>query len=64
MLCSQKGVSLREFAIEILIKAIEEYEDEMLAKKANARLEEIEKEETVDWKEACRLAGWENEEKI
>ncbi len=64
MLCAQKGVSLREFATELLIEAIEEYEDEMLTKKANARLKEMEQEDNIDWNEACRLSGWDREEKV
>ena len=64
MICAQKGISLREFATEMLIKAIEEYEDEMLAKKANERLESLERSDLIDWEEACDLSGWNNEEKI
>lgn len=58
MLCAQKGVSLREFATEMLIKAIEEYEDEMLAQKANERLAEIQEEDLISWEEAQQLAKW------
>jgi hypothetical protein len=62
MLCAQKGVSLKDLATELLIEAIEEYEDEQLALKANKRLEEMKdkESETVTWEEACRLAGWED----
>ena len=61
MLCAQKGISLRQLATEALIRAIEEYEDEQLAKKAHARLEEMREDETISWEEACRLAGWDDE---
>lgn len=61
MLCAQKGISFKELATQLILKAIDEYEDEQLAKKANARLEEIKEEETISWDDACRLAGWEND---
>jgi len=64
MLCAQKGISFKEFATELLIRAIEEYEDEQLAKKANERLEETKGSDTISWDEARRLAGWENDKTL
>lgn len=62
MLCAQKGLSLREFATELLIHAIEEYEDERLAKEANKRLREMKEEDSISWDEARRMAGWEEDD--
>lgn len=59
LLCAKKGISLRELATELLIKAIEDAEDEMLSKKANERLNNLKDEDLVDWSEATRAAGWE-----
>lgn len=61
MVCAKKGLSLRDFATNILIKAIEETEDEMLAQKANERLDSMQPEDLLSWDEAKRLAGWNDE---
>lgn len=61
MVCARKGLSLREFATELLIKAIDEAEDEMLAEKANERLEKMKSDELISFDQAIRLAGWTDE---
>lgn len=61
MICAEQGISLKEFATELLLKAIEEYEDRSLSKKARARLKEIKEEDNIPFKKACDLAGWEDE---
>lgn len=58
MLCAKKGMSLKDYASELLIKSIEEYEDRMLAKKAQKRLENVDENDLIDFDEATRLAGW------
>jgi len=62
MLCAQKGKTMRAFATELLLQAIEEYEDELLTKKANKRIQEMKEEDNVSWDEACRAAGWDEED--
>lgn len=62
MLCALRGISFKEFATELLMKAIEEYEDQMLAEKATQRFDEIKEEDRISWNEARRLAGWDNED--
>lgn len=64
MLLAQKGISLKEFATDLLLKAIEEYEDQMLSKKAKARLKELEGEENISFEDACKLAGWNDDNKV
>lgn len=64
MTCAKQGLSLKDFASGLLIQAIEEYEDSLLTKKAQARLAEIDQNENIDFKEASRLAGWDNAEEI
>lgn len=62
MVCAQKGLSLREFASDLLIQAIEEYEDRILTKKAHARLSKINKNKNIDFEKAVQLAGWNDDE--
>ena len=58
MICAEKGVTFREFASELILQAIEEYEDRALAKRARKRLKEINPKDNVSFDEATRLAGW------
>ncbi|NGX61212.1 MAG: hypothetical protein K940chlam9_00695 [Chlamydiae bacterium] len=62
MLCAQKGMSFKKVATEALMKMIEDYEEEVLAQKAQERLEEMKEEDRISWEEATRLAGWDDEE--
>lgn len=61
MVLASKRVSLRDFTTALLLKAIEEAEDDILAAKAKERLEKQKSEDLVTWDEATQLAGWENE---
>lgn len=62
MILAGKGLSLKEFASNILIEAIEKAEDELLAQKANERLNKMKDEDLITWDEAIRLAGWKDAE--
>ncbi len=62
MLCADKGLSLKEFATDLLLKAIEEYEDHMLSRKARKRLKEMDEKENISFKKARKLAGWEEDD--
>jgi hypothetical protein len=64
MICAQKGTSLKDFATALLLKAIEEYEDQMLTKKARSRLKELNEKDNISFDEACRLAEWKNDKKL
>lgn len=61
MVLASKRLSLRDFATNVLVKAIEEAEDEILAQKANERLDSMQPEDIISWDEATRLAGWDND---
>jgi predicted DNA-binding protein len=61
MICSKTGVSLKDFATEALIKAIEDAEDKILAQIAIERLENTKDEDLISWDDATQLAGWDNE---
>ena len=62
LLCAKKGVSLKKFATDLIIQAIEDAEDEILSKKANERLVNLKEEDLIDWDEAKKKAGWSNDE--
>ncbi|MBS4167682.1 hypothetical protein [Parachlamydia sp. AcF125] len=57
MLCFKKGISSKEFASILLIREIEEYEDRLLAKKAQECLFEIDEDKNIDFEEASSFAG-------
>lgn len=62
MLCAVKGLSLKEFATDLIIRAIEEYEDHTLARRARKRLKEMDRKDNISFDEATRLAGWKDDE--
>ena len=45
-------------------KETDEYEDEMLTKKANRRLAEMKKDDLISWDEAKKEAGWNADNEI
>ncbi len=61
-LLTKKGVSLKAFATEMLLKAIEEYEDALFDAEACERLKNTKEEDWMSWDKACRLAGWDDGE--
>ncbi len=58
MLCAEKRISFKDFATELLLKAIEEYEDKRLANKARKRMQEADKKDNIPFDDACGLVGW------
>lgn len=62
MLCTQKGITLKDFATRLLIQAIEDEEDAQLAKEAIHRLETTKEEDFIPWKKARRLIGLQDED--
>jgi hypothetical protein len=60
MILAGKGVSLKDFASEVLIEAIEKAEDELLGQRASDRLANVKEEDLIPWDEATRLAGWDD----
>ena len=61
--CAKLGVSLREFATKQLLEAVEEHEDLMLAQTASERLDALNEDDLIDWDDARRLAGWDDDSK-
>jgi len=61
MICAKEGVSLREFATCVLVEAIEEYEDNLLAQEASKRLKGMDEKNLVSFSRAKKLAGWDDD---
>ncbi len=64
MVCAKKGLSLKDFATELLVKEIEEYEDILLANQADERLKEIDVSENISIEKAMEEAGWDDVEEV
>lgn len=58
LMCAEKGVSFREFATELLMNTIEEYEDKKLAKKARKRLKNLNQDDNIPFEKASKEVGW------
>jgi hypothetical protein len=58
LICAELGVSFREFATDLFLNAIEEYEDKQLAKLARKRIKEMDPNENISFEEAVKLANW------
>jgi len=58
MLCAQKGISLREFIVPLIVKGIEDEEDAMLAQKAVIRMKNMDFKDLISIEEAFQQAGW------
>lgn len=50
MLCAAKGISLKDFATQLLLQAIEEHEEGPIIKKGSGK-------KAISWDEARALAG-------
>lgn len=61
MICAVRRQSIKEFATQLLINALEDAENELSTLKAQERLEQISKDDLVSWEEARKLAGWDDE---
>ena len=58
MLCAEKGVSIKDFVVTVILRAMEEEEDALLARKAQKRLKNLNREELISIEEAFKEAGW------
>ena len=55
MLLAMKGITLKEFATELFMKAIKEAEGEMVQQITEERLAALPEGELIPWNEAFRL---------
>lgn len=58
MLCAEKGVTIKDFVVPLLLKAIEEEEDILLNKKAQQRLKNLDASDLIPIEDAFKEAGW------
>lgn len=56
MACAKQGVSMKDFLTKAMIKAIEEYEDELDA--IALRKSREDNEPSIPWEEAKKQMGW------
>lgn len=58
ILCVAKGVSIKDFVVPVILKAMEEEEDVYLAKKAKKRLKNMNPKDLIPIEAAFKEAGW------
>ncbi len=58
MLCAEKGISIKDFVIPLILGAIEEEEDALLIRKAQQRLKNMDSTDLIPIEEAFKEAGW------
>lgn len=58
ILCTEKGISIKDFVTPLILKGIEEEEDALLIRKARHRLKNIDPSELIPIEEAFKEAGW------
>lgn len=58
MLCAEKGVSIKDFVLPLILKAMEEEEDALLIKKAQQRLKNMNTSDLIPIEEAFKEAKW------
>lgn len=58
MLCAEKGVSMKDFVVPIVLRAMEDEEDALLIKKAQKRLRNIDPKDLIPIEDAFKEAGW------
>lgn len=61
LICAERGITFREFATQLIVNEIEEYEDRKLAKKARKRLKEMDSKDNISFDKATKLAGWKDD---
>lgn len=58
MLCAEKGISIKDFVVPLILRAMEEEEDAFLIRKAQKRLKNIDSTDLIPIEEAFKEAGW------
>lgn len=58
MLCAEKGITIKEFVVPLVLKAMEEEEDALLIRKAQQRLKNVDPSDLIPIEDAFREAGW------
>lgn len=58
MLCAEKGISIKDFVVPLILRAMEEEEDAFLIRKAQKRLKNMDSTDLIPIEEAFKEAGW------
>lgn len=58
MICAEKGISIKDFVVPLILRAIEEEEDALLARKAQQRLKNVNSDDLIPIEDAFKDAGW------
>lgn len=58
MLCAEKGVTIKDFVVPLILRAIEDEEDALLTKKAQKRLKNMDAADLISIEDAFKKAGW------
>jgi hypothetical protein len=58
MLCAEKGISIKDFVVPLILRAIEKEEDSLLTRKAQIRLKNMNPENLIPIDDAFKEAGW------
>lgn len=58
MLCADKGISIKDFVVPLILKAMQKEEDTILARKAHQRLKNLNPNDLIPMEEAFKEAGW------
>lgn len=58
LMCSKKGLSFKDLATELILAAIDSYEDTELSEIAQKRLSEMDDKDNIPFNKAIEEAGW------
>ena len=58
LMCAKKGISFKDLATELILAAIDGYEDTELSEIAQKRLREMDSENNIPFDKAIEQAGW------
>lgn len=58
MLCAEKGVSINDFVVPLILRAIEEEESALLGRKARHRLKNVIPDQLITIEDAFKNAKW------
>lgn len=58
LMCAKKGISFKDLATELILAAIDSYEDNELSDIAQKRISEMDENENISFEKAAEQAGW------
>ena len=58
VLCAEKGLSIKDFVLPLILKGMEDAEDALLFRKAQQRLKNTNPDDLIPIEDAFKEAGW------